>query len=74
MLNAKTIGVLLGLLFGVVLVWQGAGAAGLVLLFAAIGWLVGLLLWLIGRIVAGEVDLGALRELISLLLGGRSGR
>ena len=74
MLNAKTIGVLLGLLFGVVLVWQGAGAAGLVLLFAAIGWLVGFLLWLIGRIAGGEVDLAAIRELVALLLGGRTGR
>lgn len=74
MLNAKTIGVLMGFLFGVVWVWQGAGDALLVLLFAALGGLVGFVIWFIGRIAAGEVDLAAIRELTSVLLSGRAGR
>ena len=74
MLNAKTIGVLLGILFGVVWVWQGVGAAVLVLLFAALGWLVGFVIWWIGRMVAGEVDVAAIRDLVSVIFSGRAGR
>ena len=74
MFNAKTVGVLVGLLFGVVWVWQGAGDALLVLLFAALGGLVSLVVWFIGRIVTGEVDVAAIRELVSVIFGGRTRR
>ena len=74
MVNARTIGLLVGFLFGVVWVWQGAGDALLVLLFAAIGGLVGFVVWVIGRIATGELDMEALRELASMLLSGRKGR
>ncbi len=74
MVNARTIGLLVGFLFGVVWVWQGAGDALLVLLFAAIGGLVGFVIWVIGRIATGELDMEALRELASMLLSGRKGR
>ena len=74
MVNARTIGLLVGFLFGVVWVWQGAGDALLVLLFAAIGGLVGFVIWVIGRIASGELDMEALRELASMLLSGRKGR
>lgn len=71
MINAKTVGVLVGLLFGVVWVWQGAGDAALVLLFAALGWLVGFVVWLMSRIMSGEVDFAAIRELGSVIFSGR---
>lgn len=74
MVNARAIGLLLGFLFGVVWVWQGAGDALLVLLFAAIGWLLSFVIGVIGRIASGEVDMEALRELASMILGGRRGR
>ncbi len=74
MVNARTIGLLVGFLFGVVWVWQGAGDALLVLLFTAIGGLVGFVIWVIGRIATGELDMEALRELASMLLSGRKGR
>ena len=72
--NARTIGLIVGFLFGVVWVWQGAGDALLVLLSAAIGGLVGFVIWVIGRIATGELDMEALRELASMLLSGRKGR
>lgn len=72
MLDAKFVGVLVGLLFGVVWVWQGAGDAFVVLLFVAIGWLVGAIVWLVGRVSGGEINLGALRDLISAVLSGRT--
>ena len=74
MINAKTIGALIGLLFGVVWVWQGAGSAGLVILFAAVGWLVGLIAWFIGRVSSGDVDVAAIQELVSVIFGGRTRR
>ena len=74
MLNAKTVGVLVGLLFGVIWVWQGAGDAALVLLFAAIGWLVGFVVWLMRRVVSGEVDFAAIRELTAVIFSGRTRR
>ena len=74
MVNARTIGLLAGFLFGVVWVWQGAGDALLVLLFAALGVMVGFVIWFIGRIATGEVDMEAIRELASVLLSGRKDR
>ena len=74
MINARIIGVLIGLLFGVVWVWQGAGDALLVLLCAAIGWLVGFVVWFTRRIASGEVDVAAIGELVSVIIRGRSGR
>lgn len=74
MINIRIIGILVGFLFGVVWVWQDAGDALLVLLFAAVGGLVGYVIWLIGRIVAGDLDVEAIRELASALLIGRKDR
>ncbi len=47
--NAVLISVLLGLAFGIALVWLGPGQAFAVLAFGIIGWVV-------GKIVAREVD------------------
>ena len=55
-------------------VWQGASDALLVLLFAALGAMVGFVIWFIGRIATGEVDIEAIRELASALLSGRKDR
>ena len=49
-------GLIGGLIFGIILVWQGAGAAGLVLLFTFIGLLVGTVLWLGWRLSTGQLD------------------
>lgn len=61
-----------GLIFGVLLVWQGAGAAGLVLLFAIIGLLVGLALWLGWRIATGDLDADSLREIFIVIFSNRT--
>ena len=60
-----------GLIFGVILVWQGAGAAGLVLLFTLVGWLIGLALWVGWRLSTGQTDLQTLRALIEVLFSNR---
>lgn len=64
-------GLMGGLIFGVILVWQGAGAAALVLLFALIGWLIGVAVWMIRRITTGQLDLQTLRALIDVIFGNR---
>lgn len=65
------VGLLAGLIFGIVLVWQGAGAAGLVILFTLLGCLVGFVLWFCWRIYTGEVDGQSLRALIQIIFSGR---
>ena len=64
-------GLIAGLIFGVVLVWHGAGAAGLVLLFTVAGLLIGAIGWLVWRIINGEVDAADLRNLASTIFIGR---
>ncbi len=64
-------GLIAGLIFGVVLVWHGAGAAGLVLLFTVVGLLIGAIGWLVWRIINGEVDAEDLRNLASTIFIGR---
>ncbi len=65
-------GLIGGLIFGVVLVWQGAGAAGLVLLFTIIGLLVGLALWLGWRLYTGELDSEDIKALIGIIFSNRT--
>jgi hypothetical protein len=74
MRNAVLIGIVAGLLFGVVLVWEGAGAAGLVLLFALIGLLLGVLGLVVVRIFRGDVDTAELKSLVSSVMNGKSTR
>ena len=65
------VGLLAGLIFGIVLIWQGAGAAGLVILFTLLGSLVGFVLWFGWRIYTGEIDGQTLRALIQIIFSGR---
>ena len=65
-------GLLGGLIFGVILVWQGAGAAGLVLLFTLVGLLIGFVAWLGWRLSTGQVDLQTLRTLIDVIFLNRN--
>lgn len=65
------VGLLAGLIFGIVLIWQGAGAAGLVILFTLLGCLVGFVFWFGWRIYTGEIDGQTLRALIQIVFGGR---
>jgi hypothetical protein len=67
-----TAGVIAGLIFGLVLVWQGAGAAGLVLLFAIVGLLVGVVLWLGWRSATGQLDTDAIRSLFGVIFSNRT--
>ncbi len=68
----RSAGLLAGLIFGLVLVWQGAGAAGLVLLFAMLGWLVGFVLWLGWRSATGELDSESLKALVGIIFSSRT--
>ena len=70
--NTVIAGMLIGFVFGLVLVFEGAGAAGLVLLFAAVGLVVGLVVWLWYRVMTGQVEGSRLRELISTIMSGRA--
>ena len=65
------VGLLAGLIFGIVLIWQGAGAAGLVILYTLLGSLVGFVLWFGWRIYTGEIDGQTLRALIQIIFSGR---
>ncbi len=65
-------GLIGGLIFGVILVWHGAGAAGLVLLFTFIGVLIGGVLWLGWRLFTGQLDAQTFRALIEVIFLNRS--
>lgn len=64
-------GLIAGLIFGIVLVWQGAAAAGMVLLFSFVGLLIGLLIWLGWRLSTGQLDAEAIRALIEVIFSNR---
>ena len=63
MLRPTLAGLIAGFVFGVVLVWEGADAAGLVLLFTLLGWLIGVVVWLGWRVIKGELDTETIRRL-----------
>ena len=63
MLRPTLSGLTAGFVFGIIVVWEGAGAAGLVLLFSIVGWLIGAVVWLGWRAVKGELDTEAIRRL-----------
>ena len=65
-------GLIGGLIFGVILVWQGAAAAGLVLLFALVGWIIGVVLWVAWRAYTGQLDVQTVRTLIEILFSNRN--
>ena len=64
-------GLIAGLVFGVILVWHGAGAAGLVLLFTLVGLLIGVVGWVVWRVINGDVDGETLRNLANAIFVGR---
>ena len=65
-------GLIGGLVFGVILVWQGAGAAGIVLLFTLLGLLIGSVVWIVWRVATGQVDLQTLRTLLEVIFANRN--
>ncbi len=71
MSNIKTLGLIVGLAFGVMLVWQGAAAAWLVLLFAAVGWVIGSAIWVGARILSGELEFETLQQLFTTIFTSR---
>lgn len=54
-----------GLIFGLVWVWQGIGAAFIVMAFAVLGWFIGFAALVGKRAASGEIDMDAVRELVS---------
>ncbi len=68
MVNLRVVySVAAGLVFGLVWVWQGVAAAFVVLAFALLGLLIGLALWVAGRVASGEIDMNVIKQLISLV-------
>ena len=65
-------GLIGGLIFGIVLVWQGAGAAGIVLLFSLLGWLIGTIIWLGWRLYTGQIDSQTVRALFEIIFFNRN--
>ena len=59
MRSARTTGLLVGLVLGVVWMWLGFGAALLTGVLGLVGWVVGAVL---ASVVAGHVDLATLRD------------
>lgn len=70
MFTPQYFGILGGLIFGLVWVWQGAGAAFVVFAFVLLGWLIALGIKLVNRIASGEVERDAIRQLISIIFNG----
>ncbi len=68
--RSMTIGILVGLLFGVISVWQGTGAAALVLFYTVLGWLLGTGIWFAKRIIVNNLDVTALSELLARIFPG----
>lgn len=71
MTGIRTAGLVAGLIFGIVLAWQGAGAAFLILLFALVGWLLGLGVWVGWRLYTGELDPEAIKALVDTIFANR---
>lgn len=68
MLNLKVaLGVAAGLLFGLVWVWLGVAAAFIVLAFALLGLVIGLAVWIGGRVTSGEIDMAVVRQLVAMV-------
>ena len=59
MRSARTTGLLVGLVLGVVWMWLGFGAALLTGVLGLVGWVVGAVL---ASVAAGHVDLATLRD------------
>ena len=70
--KAILVGLVAGLIFGLVVVWQGAGAAGVVLLFTLLGLLVGLAVWLGWRAYTGQIDAESVKSLIVTIFSNRT--
>ena len=70
MTNLKYFGILAGLAFGLVWVWQGVGAAFIVLSFALLGWLVEVAISIGRRAASGEINMEAVKQLISAVFSG----
>ena len=68
------LGVIGGLFFGVVLVWQGIGAAGLVLLLALFGALLGVGVWIWWGILNGTVDTDSIRKLVGEIFSNKDSK
>jgi hypothetical protein len=71
MLNAIAIGTFGGLIFGVIVIWEGAGAAGITLGFTALGFLIGIAVQTVQRLITGDIDATSLREVVSAIISGR---
>lgn len=54
-LNPKTIGAIIGVIVGILLIWLGPLDTFLIVLFGLVGWLV-------GKFVYGEIDLSGVGE------------
>ena len=64
-------GLIGGLIFGFFTVWQGPGAAMLVLLLSLVGLLVGAAMWIGWRIFRGDLDPHSVRNLAEELFHDR---
>ena len=62
------IGVIVGLIFGFVVVWQGIAAAGLIILLTLLGTVIGTGIWLCWKILNGEVDIEDIKKLVGTIL------
>ena len=70
MINAGYLAILAGLVFGLVFIWQGVGAAFIVLAFSLLGWLIWGAITLVRRAVTGEIDMEAVKQLLSMIFSG----
>ena len=70
MWNMLTLSAVAGAVFGVIFIWQGAADAFLVLLFAAVGLLIGFTFLLVRRVLEGEIDGGDVSSFFGDVVNG----
>lgn len=66
------IGAIGGTVFGILLFWLGPGAAWSVLGLALLGWVISFGVWIVWRILTGELDATQVRTLVGAVTSDRT--
>lgn len=72
-MTSLRLGVIGGLIFGILVIWQGLAAAALVLLFVLVGALAGVGIRLWWGIQNGDVDTEDIKKLLGAIFSDKSG-
>ena len=71
-MTSARLGVIGGLIFGILVIWQGLGAAALVLLFVLVGAILAVSIRLWWGIQNGDVDTEDIKKLVGAIFADKS--